>query len=146
MQFKELAKACANPGVGVIFKCRKEAKTMKMKRMWHKLLKDFPTDASAGKIEETALVLEGMSYEPLLLLKTAGFLRMNRKNLEEEILRVNQMTTQQMMAEGFAENANFNEFKAKHLQLLIYHYRLLCRLRTDDPEAWDTVNELYEDD
>jgi len=30
--------------------------------------------------------------------------------------------------------------------LLIYHYGLLCRLRTDDPAAWDIVNELYEDD
>ena len=119
---------------------------MKTERMWHKLLKEFPKDAPVGKIEETAGLLEGMSYEPVLLLKTRGFLRMHRKELETEIERVNQMTTKEMMAEGFAENANFNEFKAKHLQLLIYHYGLLCRLRTDDPEAWDTINELYEDD
>jgi len=119
---------------------------MKAERMWHKLLKAFPKDTPAEKVEETARMLEGMTYEPVLLLKTPGFLRMNRKALEAEIERVHEMTTREMMAEGFAEKANFNEFKAKHLQLLIYHYGLLCRLRADEPEAWDVINELYEDD
>lgn len=119
---------------------------MTSERMWKKVLKEFPKDAPADKIESTASTLEGMSYEPVLLLRTPGFLRMGRKQLEAEIHRVHEMTTKEMMAEGFAANANFNEFKAKHLQLLIYHYNLLCRLRSDDPSAWDTVNELYEDD
>lgn len=118
----------------------------KTERMWKKVLKEFPKDAPADKIESTAGTLEGMTYEPLLLLATPGFLRMTRKTLEKEIQHVNEMTVQEMMAEGFAENANFNELKAKHLQLLIYHYSLLCRLRADDSTAWDTINELYEDD
>lgn len=117
-----------------------------VERMWQKVLKAFATDAPAAKIESTARDLEAVSYEPVLLLKTPGFLRMTHKDLEREVARVHEMTTKEMMAEGFAENASFNEFKAKHLQLLIYHYGLLCRLRTDDPVAWDTVNELYEDD
>jgi len=137
---------CVISQQGVLFRCRKEVIAMKTERMWHKVLKEFPKDAPVEKIEETAKTLEGMSYEPVLLLKTPRFLRMNRDELESEIRRVNQMTTKEMMAEGFAENANFNEFKAKHIQLLIYHYGLLCRLRMDDPTAWDTINELYEDD
>ena len=119
---------------------------MKTERIWRKLIKEFPKDAPEVKVEETAGILEGMNYEPVLLLKTPRFLRMKRKDLETEIERVNRMTAKEMMAEGFAENANFNEFKAKHLQLLIYHYRLLCRLRADDPDSWDVINELYEDD
>ncbi|MEN7972979.1 MAG: hypothetical protein ABFR47_04000 [Verrucomicrobiota bacterium] len=119
---------------------------MKAERMWHKVLKEFPKDAPADKIESTAGDLERMNYEPVLLLKTPDFLRMGRSDLEAEIDRVHEMTIKEMMAEGFAENANFNEFKAKHLQLLIYHYGLLCRLRAADPAAWDTINELYEDD
>ncbi|VGO12702.1 hypothetical protein PDESU_01256 [Pontiella desulfatans] len=119
---------------------------MKAERMWQKVLEEFPADAPADRIESTARVLEGMSYEPVLLLKTPGFLRMGRNDLEHEIGRVHEMTIKEMMAEGFSENANFNEFKGKHLQLLVYHYGLLCRLRTDDPTAWDIVNELYEDD
>jgi len=119
---------------------------MKTDRMWHKVLKEFPSDAPASKIEETAKTLEGMNYEPVLLLKTPGFLRMGIKDLESEIERVTRMPDAEMMAEGFAANANFSAFKAKHLQLLIYHYGLLCRLRNDEPTAWDTINELYEDD
>ena len=119
---------------------------MKAERIWHKVLKEFPKDAPANKIEETARTLEGMNYEPLLLLKTPGFLHMRRKNIETEIARIHGMTDQEMRAEGFAEDANFSEFRAKHVQLLLYHYGLLCRLRTDDPAAWDIVNELYEDD
>ncbi|VGO19022.1 hypothetical protein [Pontiella sulfatireligans] len=119
---------------------------MKSERMWKKVLKEFPCDAPADKIESTARVLEGMTYEPVLLLKTPGFLRIGRMALEKELDRVVQLTTKEMMAEGFGPNANFNEFKAKHIQLLIYHYSLLCRLRSDDPAAWDIINELYEDD
>jgi trans-2-enoyl-CoA reductase len=114
--------------------------------MWKKVLKEFPNDAPADKIEQTASELEGMNYEPLLLLRTEGFLRMGRHDLQKEIQRVTEMATKEMMAEGFSETANFNEFKAKHLQLLVYHYGLLCRLRTDDALAWDTVYDLYEDD
>ena len=119
---------------------------MKTERMWHKVLKEFPRDAPADRVETTARYLEGMNYEPVLLLKTPGFLRMGRKELEHEIERVNRMGDEEMMAEGFAANANFSEFKAKHLQLLIYHYALLCRLRNNDATAWDTINELMEDD
>jgi hypothetical protein len=119
---------------------------MKAERMWRKVLKEFPKDAPAEKIEETARTLEGMHYEPILLLKTPGFLHMGRKDIETEILRIGGMSDQEMRAEGFAADANFSEFKAKHLQLLLYHYGLLCRLRADHPEAWDIVNELYEDD
>ncbi len=119
---------------------------MKTERMWHKVLKEFPADAPADKIEETAQTLEGMHYEPLLLLKTPGFLRMGRKELEAEIERVTAMSDAEMMKEGFAANADFAVFKAKHLQLLIYHYNLLCRLRNDDATAWDTIRELLEDD
>jgi hypothetical protein len=119
---------------------------MKTERMWHKILKEFPMDASADRIDTTARYLEGMNYEPLLLLKTPGFLRMGLNELESEIERVNSLSDQEMMKEGFSADANFGEFKAKHLQLLIYHYSLLCRLRNNDATAWDTINELMEDD
>jgi hypothetical protein len=39
-------------------------------------------------------------------------------------------------------------YYAKHnrCQLLIKQYALLCRLRNDDPEAWEQLNELFYDD
>jgi len=119
---------------------------MKAVKMWQKVMGEFPADAPAEKIESTAQTLESKSYEPVLLLKTPGFLRMGCKDIEAEIERVRNMTDRDMLDEGFGDNADFDEFKMKHLQLLVYHYGLLCRLRADDPEAWDTINELYEDD
>lgn len=119
---------------------------MKTERKWHKVLQGFPADAPADKIESTASDLEGMNYEPVLLLQTPGFLRMGRKGLEREIERVRALSDAEMMEAGFGPNASFDEFKARHIQLLLYHYGLLCRLRLDVPEAWDTINELYEDD
>lgn len=118
----------------------------KMERLWHRVLKEFPEDAPADEINTAAIELEARHYEPVLLIRTPGFLRMRRNDLETEIRRVREMSPQEMRAEGFAHEDRFNELKAKHLQLLIYHYGLLCRLRLRDPEAWDTVNELYEDD
>ena len=58
---------------------------MKTERMWHKVLKEFPKDAPVANIEETARSLEGMNYEPVLLLKTPDFLRMGRNDLEVEL-------------------------------------------------------------
>jgi len=41
---------------------------------------------------------------------------------------------------------NAGEVKKKHLELLLYNYRLLCGLRLGDGDAWAFINELYEDD
>lgn len=116
------------------------------KKKWKESLREISEDAPQDKIEVAAKTLESKTYEPILLLKTPKFLRMKRADLEKEIARVRAMSDKEMMAEGFAADADFDSFKAKHLQLLIYHYKLLCRLRNDDAEAWDTINELYEDD
>jgi hypothetical protein len=100
------------------------------------LIKELPADVPAVKMESTASDLESMRYEPMLLLKTPGFLRMSKLQLGEEIQRVMGLPAAELK----------EELKQKHIQLLIYHYELLCRLRVDDPSAWDTINELYEDD
>jgi hypothetical protein len=100
------------------------------------LRRELPGDASAQKIESTACDLESMRYEPVLLLKTPGFFRMTKAELCREIDWVVEVAAAELS----------DELKPKHIQLLVYHYELLCRLRADDPAAWDTVNELYEDD
>ena len=32
------------------------------------------------------------------------------------------------------------------MKIMLYHFKLLTRLRKNEPEAWDEVNELYEED
>lgn len=89
-------------------------------------------DTSAGQIAQTAEQLEAMSYQPILLTDTPNFLRMTSKELSTHI--------QELVSN------HRNELTEQHLSLLIYHFKLLQRLRRDEPEAWDEINELMEDD
>lgn len=89
-------------------------------------------DASAEQIAQTAEQLEAMSYEPILLTDTPDFLRMTSEDLSAHV-------------QDLVSNHR-NELTEQHLSLLVYHFKLLRRLRRDEPEAWDEVNELMEDD
>ena len=100
------------------------------------ILNELPVDAAAARIESTACDLESMNYEPMFLLSTPGFFRMKKAELGGEMDRVLQLSANQAS----------DEVKSKQIQLLAYYYELLCRLRLNEPAAWDTINELYEDD
>jgi hypothetical protein len=104
--------------------------------MIDEILNEFPGDATEVQIESTARDLESMNYEPLFLVKTTGFFRMKKADLGAEIKRVIQLPPDEAS----------DEIKSKQLELLVYYYELLCRLRLNEPSAWDTINELYEDD
>jgi hypothetical protein len=106
----------------------------------------MPPDSPAEAIEKTAMRLQNMSYTPTLLIDTPDFLIMNREGFAKEYKRVSGLSAQKLIEEGMPAGAAPEEFRSNHLRLLEYHYRLLTRLRRDEPEAWDEVNELYEDD
>lgn len=91
----------------------------------------LPPDADAVAIEQTVDRLNAMNYQPLLLTDTPQFLTFTTSGLREYIQQLTQ--TQKDLSE-------------QHLSLLLYHYKLLQRLRRDEPEAWDEINELMEDD
>ncbi len=101
-----------------------------------KVMNELPDDASDAQIENTAKVLDGKNFEPMLLIPTPGFVRMKKDDLREELRRVLALRADEVS----------DEMKSKHVELLLYYYDLLCRLRLDQAEAWDTINELYEDD
>lgn len=90
----------------------------------------LPPDADPTAIEEAATELELMNYSPLLLNDVPNFLRIQKAELVQLIIDVaaEPKTTEQ------------------HLSLLHYHYALLQRLRRREPEAWDEIHELMEDD
>lgn len=93
----------------------------------------LPSDADAQRIEQTASVLEGMNYQPLLLTDVPDMLRIRRD-------RVLKILRRQAKEQPDVERA------IQSIRLLARQYQLLCRLRADEPEAWDEVNELMEDD
>ncbi len=93
----------------------------------------LPQDASVDAIERTAQRLEKLSYAPVLLTEASGFLRYTKDDLRQ-------------VCRGIINDESDNESIKQQIDLLIYHYRLLQRLRRDEPEAWDEVDELVGDD
>jgi hypothetical protein len=118
---------------------------MNLEQHFQQPLQNLPADAADDKIQQTARTLEGMSYTPVLLLDTPGFLTMKADDIRDEVRRVMALNPEQI-EQASAAGKDPEKLKFDHLNLLFYHYRLLCRLRRDEPEAWDEVNELYEDD
>lgn len=100
------------------------------------ILNELPDDADALHIESTASDLNSMNFEPLFLVQTPHFFTMKKAELGAEMTRVLQLPADQAS----------EEIKCKQVEILLYYYELLCRLRLNEPEAWDTINELYEDD
>lgn len=97
------------------------------------------------KIKQTAEMLQGMHFNPTLLFRTENFLFFTREDLLKEIDRVASWKTGDLQKQGVGAE-DTETLKLNHVSLLVYHYRLLLRLRKDEPEAWDEINELYEDD
>ncbi|MFA5687756.1 MAG: hypothetical protein WC959_01180 [Kiritimatiellales bacterium] len=94
-------------------------------------IESLPADALPEKIAETARRLTGMHYQPILLLDVPDFLNITKPVLLKfvhDIARARDNLTE------------------PELSLLIYQFRTLQALRRDEPEAWDEVYELMEDD
>ncbi|WP_372797475.1 hypothetical protein [Pontiella sp.] len=100
------------------------------------VMKELPDDATDAQIKNTAKILDGKYFEPMLLIPTPGFVRMKKADIRNELQRVLRIPSSEVS----------DAYKSKHTELLLYYYDLLCRLRLDQAEAWDTINELYEDD
>ena len=106
----------------------------------------YPDTHSPEQIESTATDLENMKYHPILLVDTPAFLRMTAADLLNELNRLAAMTEQEWADAGCPEEQSCTDFRDKHIGLLFYHYALLYRLRNNEPEAWDEINALLEDD
>lgn len=94
-------------------------------------LQELPPDAAEATISETADRLAAMNWQPTLLADPPDFKTLTKDKLKAFIKQL---------------TASSKDLTEQHLSLLLYHYRLLQRLRNDEPEAWDEINELMEDD
>jgi len=98
----------------------------------------FPAE-EAKAVENTAADLARYHYEPVLLESVPNFTMLGREKLLSELAKL-----KVRVREGSDDQAL--TMIAKQASLLMYHYRLLIRLRGNDPEAWDEISALYEDD
>ena len=109
-------------------------------------LRGLDVSVDEAAVSRTRERLERQSYAPTLIIPTPGFLSYSKDDVLEEISRVVGLSDREMLAIGFEPERDFVEMKSRHIELLAYHFKLLVRLRRDEPEAWDEVDELFGED
>lgn len=109
-------------------------------------LNALPEEAGEEQIRQTKVDLERRSFTPAFLLPVKNFLTMTKQELKQEIDRVLNLDESYLVkrAGGFSNDPK--KIRCAQINLLLYYYHLLARLRLNIPEAWDEINELYEDD
>jgi len=97
-------------------------------------------------VERTAERLEGMNFDPTLLFPIDNFLHLTKNQMKEEFDRIQSMNRDDLISLGMPKDKDEEDYRGKQLRLMVYWFKLLDNLRRDIPEAWDEINELYEDD
>ena len=103
-------------------------------------------DSSEAKIEKTAQDLKRRNYMPTLILDIKDFYHLNRERMLKEYERVMALSPESEEIKSVIGLKNSEDIKVVHLTSLLNQYKLLCSLREGEATAWDTINELYEDD
>jgi hypothetical protein len=128
-------------------------RTMKAEQQFSAKVEEFKATINALpdvlktiRIQQAAKRLEDLHFTPTLILPVTRFLYFSKTDLLEEIDRVAALTEQEIHEQGVALKRDLQEIKLEQIGMLVYHFKLLTRLRQDQPEAWDEIDELYGDD
>lgn len=97
-------------------------------------------------VDETAVRLELMNWAPELLVSMKDFHRITKDVLMREVVDVLSLNDNETAAGIGSLNLSPERARLTQASLLVNAAELLWKLRSDIPEAWDHVNELYEDD
>lgn len=101
---------------------------------------------SEQSVEFTADRLERMHWTPELFEEIRDFSRITRVQLIEEVDRFLSMSDEEIKLRFADLDMTPERIRLTGASLLVNAGELLWKLRADIPEAWDYVNELYEDD
>ncbi len=106
----------------------------------------YPDIHTKEQIDTAAHALEGMNYRPMLLIDMPDFFYITSDGLLAELNRLVKMTSEEWSAAGCPAHVAHTDFRDKQIGLIFYHYALLYRLRSNEPDAWNEINLLCEDD
>ncbi|MDA3957819.1 hypothetical protein [Oceanispirochaeta sp.] len=109
-----------------------------------KSLKDLIISDDPDLIKKTADELKGLKYNPILLTDFDDFLSVDSSRFFPELGKI--LNSPEVSDEYLPQGETRESFREKKARILLYHYKLLNRLRRGEPEAWDEINELMEDD
>lgn len=109
-------------------------------------IRQLPDVEDAARIQYTVKRLEGLHFAPTLILPLENFTSFSKADILREIDRIANLSEQEIQASGVRIDQDIQATKKEQVGLLVYHFKLLTRLRQDDPTAWDEIDELYGDD
>ena len=92
----------------------------------------LPEDQCITSIESTRKELESYHYSPTLTVDVPNFLSATKSDI---VAFINGLIA-----------SRGNTLNREDLSLIMYHYRLLQKLRCDDPESWNQVMEMLDED
>ncbi|MFO7850027.1 MAG: hypothetical protein R6V67_08720 [Spirochaetia bacterium] len=113
----------------------KKAEVRKNSRTWDR-----------STIDRVALDLERYGYDPGIFFPVPGFASYTAEDMVEEIDRIIDMDEEEVKGFALAEERSVDEIKKISIDMLTDQFLLLEKLRAGEPEAWDEIHELYEDD
>lgn len=109
-------------------------------------LKSMPVIDEKSRVEETAHQLREMNYVPPFLIPVDRFEDFNRAAALKYLNDILETPEAKIQSLPVASSHSPDEIKQRTMEMLIKEFTLLQNLRQDKPEAWDHINELYEDD
>lgn len=102
-------------------------------------IESLPADVDQATREATAARLALCNYSPLLSVDAPDFLHYTKDTLKQRCIQISE-------SDSDASTAADDNTTVTDIELLVNQYKLLQRLRQDDPEAWDLIEELYGED
>ncbi|GAB4369292.1 MAG: hypothetical protein Kow009_05940 [Spirochaetales bacterium] len=109
-------------------------------------------DHTQEEIESAAHHLEMLHYQNMLESADKDFLRYRKEDILNRLKKIATADPSTLKASRTAveewDNPEISpeENRVRRMQLIYREYRKLCALRSNKPEAWDEINELYYDD
>ena len=90
--------------------------------------------------------LERWNWQPELLADFPDFARITADQLRREVQRFFAMDDRQVVEETGVVAMDPERIRITQASMLVNAAELIWRLRSDEPEAWDSIAELYDDD
>jgi hypothetical protein len=97
-------------------------------------------------VDRVAEDLERYGYDPGIFFPVPDFASYSAEEMGEQLDSILAMDEEEVEGLAIAEDRSAAEVKRIAVDMLIGQFYLLERLRAGEPEAWDEIHELYEDD
>ncbi|MDA3899236.1 MAG: hypothetical protein PF637_01820 [Spirochaetes bacterium] len=90
--------------------------------------------------------LETCSYAPPFLIEIPEFITLDKKGAQKALQTIYEYPESVLKSYPITDNKTVDQVKNITMNAFYKEFALLQDLRNNVPEAWDQINELYEDD